>query len=80
MKKRFVVLFLAIALCLSLCFCVCATESDTIETDAELSELVSEKEDGTTKYFQVYILAGSVIGAMVIVTLLYKKKDEIRYL
>lgn len=80
MKKRLFALFLALVLCFSLGFTVCAAETDLPEPDEKITEAVSEEEAETGKYLEVYILAGAVIGAMVIVTLLYKKKDEIRYL
>ncbi|MBO7148397.1 MAG: hypothetical protein J6V93_00925 [Clostridia bacterium] len=80
MKKRLFALFLVLVLCLSLCFGVCAAETDPAEPEEKITEVVSEEETETGKYLEVYILAGAVIGAMAIVTLLYKKKDESRYL
>lgn len=51
------------------------SEESMPETNDE--QLESERGNGA---LQVYMLAGSVIGAMVVVAFIYKKKDEIRYL
>lgn len=50
-------------------------ESEAVEVEKDTSEVgAAENAIG------IFVLAGSVVGAMVAVTLMYKKKDEGRYL
>lgn len=56
---------------------------DSAVPDASVSETSSDADidaGSGNGALQVYMLAGSVIGAMVVVALIYKKKDEMRYL
>ena len=80
MKRRIFALMLALLLCFMMPFGVLADTENEEATDAEAQTEDKSEEGGAERYFQVYILAGAVIGAMVVVTVLYKKKDEIRYL
>lgn len=79
MRKRIFALVLALWLCLAMPLGVFA-DTETQAADVEEETVEQTEESGFERYFQVYILAGAVIGAMVVVTVLYKKKDEIRYL
>ncbi len=60
------------------------TQDSIASQETQDSEVQSEgniKEPAAfQKNFQIFILVGAVVGAMVIVALMYKKKDEGRYL
>ena len=75
--KRFALILLSVILVFS-CIEVCADELVTEEsTDILLSH---EEADESSNIIRFVLIGGSVIGALCAITLLYKKKDEIRYL
>ena len=75
--KRFVFILLSVMLVFS-CIAVCADEPATEESTEIL--LSPEETDESANIIRFVLIGGSVIGALCAITLLYKKKDEIRYL
>lgn len=82
--KRALAFVCVIFLLFSLAFSVCADTSaesaevsETVETE---SQEIDEEDSALMKNLQIFMLVGAVIGAMVIVALMYKKKDEAKYL
>ncbi len=78
--KRFFLILLSVILIFS-CVAVSADElsGDATEQSTEISE-VPENPDESANIIRFVLIGGSVIGALLAITLLYKKKDEIRYL
>ena len=77
MKK--IALILLSAILVFSCIAVCADEPVTEEESTEIL-LAPEKENEFSNIIRFVLIGGSVIGALCAITLLYKKKDEIRYL
>ncbi len=78
--KRFFLILLSVLLVFS-CVAVSADEpsDETTEQGTEILE-VSDNSDESVNIIRFVLIGGSVIGALCAITLLYKKKDEIRYL
>ena len=78
--KRFLLILLSVTLVFS-CIAVNADEplTDTEEQSTEITD-VSVNTDESANIIRFILIGGSVIGALCAITLLYKKKDEIRYL
>ena len=78
--KNFCLVLLASILVFS-CIAVSADEvvTEDVNPSAEASEVI-DNSDESANIIRFVLIGGSVIGALCAVTLLYKKKDEIRYL
>lgn len=78
--KRFLLIFIAVILL----FSSVSLSADELasETEAQSTEMTEtvEANDESTNIIRFVLIGGSVIGALCAITLLYKKKDEIRYL
>ena len=75
--KRFLLILISVVLvfsCVSVSADELASESETQSTET------AENVDESTNIIRFVLIGGSVIGALCAITLLYKKKDEIRYL
>ena len=78
--KKFCLVLLVAVLAFS-CVAVNADEivSEETDTSAETTETLGDSGE-SANVVRFVLIGGSVIGALCAVTLLYKKKDEIRYL
>ena len=78
--KSFFLILLSVLLVFS-CVAVSADEpcDGTTEHSTEMIE-APEASDQSANVIRFILIGGSVIGALCAITLLYKKKDEIRYL
>ncbi len=78
--RRFALILLSVMLVFS-CIAASANEPAT-DTQEQSTEVVSvpENTDESSNIVRFVLIGGSVIGALCAITLLYKKKDEIRYL
>ncbi len=78
--KRFFLILLTVLLIIS-SVAVCADEPTAEATEQSTEALeVSEDSPETQNVIRFVLIGGSVIGALCAITLLYKKKDEIKYL
>ncbi len=76
--KKIALILISVMLVFS-CIAVCADEPATEEESTEIL-FAPEKEYESPNIIRFVLIGGSVIGALCAITLLYKKKDEIRYL
>ena len=78
--KRFCLVLLLAILAFS-CIAVSADEIASVDADtsAQTAEVLDDSGE-SANVVRFVLIGGSVIGALCAVTLLYKKKDEIRYL
>ena len=78
--KNFFLILLSVLLIFS-CVAVSGDEP-SVETTEQSTEILEapEASDQSANVIRFILIGGSVIGALCAITLLYKKKDEIRYL
>ena len=79
MKRFFLILLALLLIIMSVAVCADETLTEATEQSAEPSE-VPEDSSETQNVIRFVLIGGSVIGALCAITLLYKKKDEIKYL
>jgi hypothetical protein len=77
MNKLLIVVF-AVILLFSFAVSVCA-DTEAVSETAEV-EKAPENNGALMKNMQIFMLVGAVVGALVLVAFMYKKKDEARYL
>lgn len=78
--KRLLIVILALLLLFSFAVSVCADTEAVSETETEKAEETTENNTALMKNLQIFMLVGAVVGALVLVAFMYKKKDEARYL
>ena len=79
MKKSIIAIVLSLLLCFSMTVGLLADADEQAMPDDQ--EIVSKQGESIIgKSLHIYILAGAVVGAMAVVAVLYRKKDESRYL
>lgn len=82
--RRVSALLSAILICICMQIGVIADTETSAADNNQMTEPAETEDFARDETFdknvQIYILVGSVIGAMVVVTLIYRKKDEIKYL
>ena len=79
MIRFFLILLVLLLMIMSVAVCADEPLTEATEQSAETSE-VPEDSSETQNVIRFVLIGGSVIGALCAITLLYKKKDEIKYL